>query len=297
MLDNSKPTINGSTLTWFFAGIADFYTPSCCHVELRGSRGFFVGRTGRNVSVTYFGGFISRRRDAIQTWRLRLQFVWNRDHLVSSSMCPPPTCLSDLVDSPPTGSTANCWSDLFCATDAGLVYSCFQVLAEMCKLDLFSLKTSVDTWFKICVMSLGGSNCVFSLLALFKHDSARKRWDSHHEYNNVSEVMRSLYSLWNLLLTSKAFAGDFFHWWIDHLIIIIDAPPPTCIQLNWYLHCTRSHNPLTAMTRSTRQCPVVQSVTHLNVDLVTAGASSQTTRLSSAGGTCPVFMKMFQFSF
>lgn len=44
----------------------------------------------------------------------------------------PHQCLpvaSDLLDSLPTGSTANCWSDLFSATNAGLLFSYSVVLA------------------------------------------------------------------------------------------------------------------------------------------------------------------------
>lgn len=40
-----------------------------------------------------------------------------------------PSCLSDLLDSPPTGSIANCWSDLFSVANAGPLFSFSVALA------------------------------------------------------------------------------------------------------------------------------------------------------------------------
>lgn len=52
---------------------------------------------------------------------ISLHWLWMEQDSsgVLINVCLTPCCLSDLLDSPLTGSTANCWFDLLSATNAG----------------------------------------------------------------------------------------------------------------------------------------------------------------------------------
>lgn len=67
-----------------------------------------------------------------ESWFIPLHLMWmeQESSVFLINVCLTPCCLSDLWLSPPTGSSANCWSDLFSDTNAGLFIFCLTGSSE-----------------------------------------------------------------------------------------------------------------------------------------------------------------------
>lgn len=108
--------------------------------------------------------------------------IWcgrNSDHLASSSVSP--CCVSDLFDWLPTGSTANCCSDLSSAAEAGPPLSSSVVLAVWKRRINYGF--ILRSWFDICLRGLvwhsGAKPFLLHSWQCCRHGWASVKWDSH----------------------------------------------------------------------------------------------------------------------
>lgn len=100
--------------------------------------------------------------------------IWIEQGSSGVSVNAPPSSLSDLLDSPPTGSTDNCWSYLF--SSAGLVFpilQCWWLHFNYGFVCFFILKKIVQSGIYICWRSLAKKQqFFFHCWHCFSHDFA-----------------------------------------------------------------------------------------------------------------------------